>query len=312
MTAPTLRLLSLGAGVQSTTLLLLAAEGRLSGLDGAIFADTGWEPRAVYDHLDRLEKEVAEPAGIPIYRVSAGNIRRDALDPAARYAQMPLYIRGNQGGAKGILRRACTAEYKVKPIKAKVRELLGYPYPARVPAEVWVEQWIGISSDESSRAARAADDVRYMRNVYPLLEMQGGTGRFPVGWTRADCERYLRSHGWGDTAKSACIGCPFHGNRAWRELRDQRPEEWADAIAFDAAIRDGYARAKAEGKPLHGTAYLHSSRVPLPEAPIDRVTAPEWADRQTDAFEAIADAEAETEPRGCSPWVCRGEDEDDY
>ena len=36
-----LRLLSLGAGVQSTTLLLLAAEGRLPKLDGAIFSDTG-------------------------------------------------------------------------------------------------------------------------------------------------------------------------------------------------------------------------------------------------------------------------------
>ena len=45
---PALRLLSLGAGVQSTTLLLLAAEGRLPTPDAAIFADTGWEPAAVY------------------------------------------------------------------------------------------------------------------------------------------------------------------------------------------------------------------------------------------------------------------------
>ncbi len=81
-TEPALRLLSLGAGVQSTTLLLLAAEGRLPKLDGAIFADTGWEPATVYTHLDRLEREVAQPAGIPIYRVSAGNIRNDALDPS--------------------------------------------------------------------------------------------------------------------------------------------------------------------------------------------------------------------------------------
>ncbi|WSA82652.1 hypothetical protein OG930_06905 [Streptomyces sp. NBC_01799] len=51
MSAPTLKVLSLGAGVQSTCLLLMAAEGHLPGLDVAIFADTGWEPRAVYDHL---------------------------------------------------------------------------------------------------------------------------------------------------------------------------------------------------------------------------------------------------------------------
>lgn len=40
MSDPTLRVLSLGAGVQSTTLLLLAAEGRIGPLDAAIFADT--------------------------------------------------------------------------------------------------------------------------------------------------------------------------------------------------------------------------------------------------------------------------------
>jgi hypothetical protein len=39
MNAPTLRVLSLGASVQSTSLLLLAAEGRLPKLDAAIFAD---------------------------------------------------------------------------------------------------------------------------------------------------------------------------------------------------------------------------------------------------------------------------------
>jgi 3'-phosphoadenosine 5'-phosphosulfate sulfotransferase (PAPS reductase)/FAD synthetase len=47
-----LRVLSLGAGVQSTTLALMAAHGEIEPPHCAIFADTGWEPRAVYDHLD--------------------------------------------------------------------------------------------------------------------------------------------------------------------------------------------------------------------------------------------------------------------
>jgi 3'-phosphoadenosine 5'-phosphosulfate sulfotransferase (PAPS reductase)/FAD synthetase len=40
------RVISLGAGVQSTTVLLLAHRGELPGgpVDYAIFADTGWEP----------------------------------------------------------------------------------------------------------------------------------------------------------------------------------------------------------------------------------------------------------------------------
>lgn len=301
-TAPALRLLSLGAGVQSTTLLLLAAEGRLPGLDGAIFADTGWEPRAVYEHLDRLEREVAQPAGIPIYRVSAGNIRSDALDPAHRFASMPLFIK-NQDGGDGMTRRQCTSEYKLKPIKQQVRRLLGYVHPTPVPRGMHAEQWIGISRDEFGRAKDSG--IGYLKSRFPLLDLDGAAdGR--EGWTRADCLRYLRARSWATTPKSACIGCPFHGNAQWRRLRDETPEEWADAVDFDRAIRAGNARGNANGKPLLGEAYLHRSRLPLDQAPIDRVTAHEWAQQQTDVFGQIADAELEQgDPDGCSPWSCR-------
>ncbi|MDT3395329.1 hypothetical protein RKE29_01470 [Streptomyces sp. B1866] len=275
-------------------MLVLAAEGRLPRLDCAVFADTGWEPGAVYAHLDRLEREIARPAGIPVLRVSSGNIRDDALDPAHRFASMPLYIR-NPDGSEGMTRRQCTGEYKIKPIKKQIRALLGYPYPARIPKGVFVEQWIGISTDEFHRAKDA--DVAYMRNVFPLIDL---------GLTRSDCVRLLRERGFGSTPKSACLGCPYHGNAQWRALRDQAPGEWRDVVEFDAAIRAGNARANADGRPLLGQAFLHRSRVPLDQAPIDHVTAREWAQRQS----AFDDAEAqqvleEGAVEGCSPWSCR-------
>ncbi|MEU1908430.1 adenine nucleotide alpha hydrolase family protein [Streptomyces hygroscopicus] len=283
-------------------MLMLAAEGHLPKLDAAIFADTGWEPRAVYEHLNRLEREIAQPAGIPIYRVSSGNIRNDALDPEHRFASMPLFIKNPDGG-DGMTRRQCTAEYKLKPIKKKVRQLLGYPHPRPVPRDVYAEQWIGISRDEFGRAKDSG--IQYLRSAFPLLDMDGGAdGR--EGWTRNDCIRYLRSRGWGSTPKSACIGCPFHGNAQWRQLRDEHPDEWADAVDFDQAIRAGNARGNANGKPLLGEAYLHRSRLPLDQAPIDRVTAHEWGQQQTDIFGQIADIELEEgDPDGCSPWSCR-------
>ncbi|MGW1533911.1 hypothetical protein [Streptomyces aureus] len=283
-------------------MLMLAAEGLLPKIDAAIFADTGWEPAAVYTHLDRLEREVAQPAGIPIHRVTAGNIRNDALDPDHRFASMPLFVKNPDGG-DGMTRRQCTAEYKLKPIKAKVRQLLGYPHPTPVPRGVYVEQWIGISRDEFGRAKDSG--INYLRSAWPLLDLDGAAdGR--EGWTRTDCMRYLHSRGWKSTPKSACIGCPFHGNAQWRQLRDEQPGEWADAVAFDHAIRSGNARGNANGKPLLGEAYLHRSRRPLDQAPIDRVTAHEWASKQTDVFGQIADIELEQgDPDGCSPWSCR-------
>jgi hypothetical protein len=116
--------------VQSSALVLLAATGRIPTFDAAIFADTGWEPVAVYRHLHRLAR-IADAAGIPVVRVSRGHIRRDALDPAHRFASMPLYTLG-PNGERGMARRQCTSEYKIRPIKAEVRRRLGYPHPKRV------------------------------------------------------------------------------------------------------------------------------------------------------------------------------------
>lgn len=314
---PTIRLLSLGAGVQSSALLILAARGDLPHLDGAIFSDTGWEPASVYEHLDRLEREVAKPAGIPIHRVSSGNIRNDALNPEHRFASMPLFIK-NQDGGDGMTRRQCTSEYKLKPIKAQTRELLGAEpredgKPGRVPKGHFAEQWVGISTDERSRALDQdgnlkTGDVKYSRNRYPLLELD---------MDRDKCKALLTAHGFGQTPKSACIGCPFHSNMQWRQLRDEQPEEWKDAVEFDAAIRAGAARANAQGQPLLGQAFLHRSRIPLSQAPIDKVSYHEWAGRQSDVlsllavseFEERLSAEGNSSLTGCSPFSCiSGED----
>ncbi|MFE2722794.1 hypothetical protein [Kitasatospora sp. NPDC059327] len=273
-------------------MLLLSALGELPKLDYAIFSDTGWEPAKVYQHLNEVERKIARPANIPILRVSSGNIRQDALDPAHRFASMPLYIL-NQDGSPGMTRRQCTGEYKIKPIKRQVRQILGYPHPPRVPNGIYAEQWIGISTDEFHRAKDS--DVRYTRHTFPLLDL---------GMSRADCIKLLTDHGWGSTPKSACIGCPFHGNSQWREIRDNSPEEWADVVEFDAAIRAGNARANADGRPLLGQAYLHRSRLPLDQAPIDKLTRAELRDLQTQL--TLDEDELENGPAdGCSPFSCR-------
>jgi hypothetical protein len=291
MDKPDLRVLSLGAGVQSTVLLLMACDGTLPRLDCAIFADTGWEPRRVYDHLDKVTAHAAE-AGIPVLRVSNGNLRADAIDPDHRYASVPYFVR-NPDGTDGMCRRQCTSEYKLMPIGRKVRELLGAAPPdfRRVPHGRVCEQWIGFSSDEVGRISDA-DRVSYVTKRYPLLEL---------GMDRKACQRWLDRHGWASVAKSACIGCPYHGNRQWRDLRDNHPDEWADAVAFDAAIRKGGSR----GLPLNGEAFLHRSRVPLDEAPIDRVTRREWKDRQGDLLDELAELIEDGDPDGCGPYACR-------
>lgn len=62
--------------------------------------------------------------------------------------------------------------------------------------------------------------------------------------------------------KSACIGCPYHGDAHWRQMRAEDPDAWADAVAIDRLIRTGFRN-------LRGEVYLHRSCVPLDEADLD-------------------------------------------
>ncbi|HZM81688.1 MAG TPA: hypothetical protein VFC19_38705 [Candidatus Limnocylindrales bacterium] len=81
-------------------------------------------------------------------------------------------------------------------------------------------------------------------------------------------------------------------------MRDHYPDEWADAVALEAAIRRGGARAL----PLRGETFLHSSRVPLAVALIDQVTSAEWKQRQGNLLDYLADPAEDGDPDGCSPY----------
>lgn len=237
-----MRVLSLGAGVQSSTLLLMACAGELA-LDAAIFADTGWEPAAVYEWLAFLRHK-ADQAAIPLYTVNNGDIRADALDPTHRFASMPLFVK-NADGTHGMARRQCTSEYKLKPIRRELKRLgASRKHP--------VDLLIGISLDEYTRMR--ASELLYLRNVYPLVERR---------LTRGDCLTWLDQHGYPQPQKSACIGCPFRRNANWRELT---PEEFADAVDFDRRIRATPAATfggVTNANYWNGERFLHADLIPL-------------------------------------------------
>jgi hypothetical protein len=248
-----LKVLSLGAGVQSTALLLMSLRGEIERLDCAIFADTGWEPAAVYRHLAWLEAQ-AQLAGIPVHRVTAGDLRSDALRSqvrgrkidGVRWASMPLYVLGHDGGT-GMIQRQCTTEYKVRPIERKIRELLGLRRGQHWPKDVVVDQFFGISADELRRV-RVPEGL-WKRHRYPFV--------FEQPMRRDQIASWLRTH-YPDheVPRSACLGCPFHSDDEWRAIRDN-PREWSNVVAFDRAIRHCGG--------MRGEVFLHKSCRPLDE-----------------------------------------------
>jgi len=221
---------------------------------------------------------------------------------------------------KGRIKRECTGKYKIEPIEREIRRRLGAtsrrvecrfcagsgvrvaPWDVdagegvcsvcrgegvrelvgRAPKGARVEHWIGFSVDEIDRATTQGFRA-HTTPVFPLLDL---------GMTRDDCERLIRAHGL-KPVKSACTGCPFHGNAYWRDLRDNHPEDWADAVEFDRQFR------AMPG--LKGERFLHISCLPLDQAPLGKPSRAELASAQGDLLR-LAENGSST---GCSPYGCR-------
>ena len=237
-----LRVLSLGAGIQSTTMALMAAHSEIEPMpDLAIMADTGDESSKTMEHLAWLRSPNVLP--YPVNVVSKGRLSdsiRARANGQGRFVSAPFYTANG-----GMGRRQCTREYKVEPLTKEQRALMGFKPRQRIEPES-CEIWIGISTDECVRAGAAFE--RWAVNRYPLLEQR---------MSRHDCEQWLLRNDYPIPPRSCCVFCPYRTNAEWRWLRDNDPEGWADAVEIDRLIRSTPGMDNAE--------YLHRDLVPLDE-----------------------------------------------
>lgn len=239
-------ILSLGAGVQSSTMALMAAKGELPMPDCAIFADTQAEPKKVYDWLNWLEKQLP----YPIHRVTGGNLTEQSLKLRKSSKTGKHYMKHNvpaftlgDDGKKGIKQRQCTYDFKIIPIKRKVRSLLEKKQQATV--------WIGISLDEVVRMKPSR--VGYITHEWPLIDKR---------MTRASCFSWMKKNGYPTPPRSACIYCPFHSKAEWKALTK---DEMQQAIDYEKKLQEGFDKVeKMNSKP-----FLHNSRVPLENVDFD-------------------------------------------
>ena len=240
----TLRILSLGAGVQSSTLALMIEQGEIPMVDCAIFADTGAEPKAVYKHLEWLKKQLSYPVHIVQWR----NLKEDIINASQNKYKgffAPFYTISDEG-KKGILRRQCTADYKIKPVVQKTRELMGYSKGQRVDKKKWkVETIIGISTDEMQRMK--PNQLKYITNIYPLIEKN---------ISRFHCFEWMKKNNYPKPPRSACTFCPYHSSKEWLKVK-QNKEEWEEVVKMDYLIRNS--------NKLKSKLFLHNSCKPIDE-----------------------------------------------
>ena len=244
------KVLSLGAGTQSTVMALMAEQeiGGLEKPDIAIFADTKWEPPHVYEHLDWLEKQLS----YKVLRVSAGDIRENVLAGVTpdgnNFLDMPVFL-VNPDGTKSVAARQCTNHYKIIPIHKELRKILKLKPGKRAPKDIQVEMWMGISADEAHRMKPSRDE--WITNRFPLIEMDLTRAHLYAWFEKNYPGRYL--------PRSACVGCPYHSNMEWKWLKENDPKSFQDAVFVDRAIREV---PQVRGS-LRGTGYLHKERKSL-------------------------------------------------
>ena len=232
-----MNILSLGAGVQSSTLALMAAKGEIGPMpDAAIFADTGWEPKKVHDYLDWLEKQLP----FPVYRVMHKDGIRESFFNNNKSAILPFFT-----SSGGMGKRQCTVDYKIYPIQKKVRELLGYKPRQRIPKNACT-MWIGISTDEAIRMKPSR--VSWIEHRWPLIENR---------MSRGQCLEWFDSIQTIRPPKSSCLGCPYHSDKQWVEIKNNSQEEWEDVIYMDKIIR------RVSG--MKDNQFMHKSCKPIDE-----------------------------------------------
>ena len=275
-----LKVLSLGAGVQSSALALMSAAGVIERFDAAIFADTGNEPRAVMEYLAMLKARLP----FPVHRVSVGNLAEDFLaalrGERSRCSQPPYFVKALPGpdprageiipvkrgedefqfmaevearrpdyslrtDEGGMLWRGCTRDYKIVPIQRQIRELL------RMSQRTHALQYIGISLDEIGRMKPSG--VKYIRNEFPLIDL---------AMTRTDCLKWIEAAGLPRPPKSACWHCPYRSNNGWLAMKEQDPESFELACTLDESMRAAKA-TKINGAGITGEPFVWRGFAPL-------------------------------------------------
>jgi hypothetical protein len=245
---PTLRILSHGGGVQTSTLLFMAARGEIDPIDAAIIGDPGNERQAVWDYLQYAIEQTKTPVIIAKNGDILEHIIRSKAGPDGKeMVTLPYYL-----GDGGQMMRTCTRTLKIEAVTKEIRRLLGVTKGQRVPAGTKVEVLIGISTDEKWRAggfsAKPWQTVRY-----PLLEED---------MSFSSCLRWLEERQYRKPPRSRCIICPYRSNESWRELDE---DELELACQVDDLLRE-------DGKPPHfdSAPYLHRDRIPLRDVDLTR------------------------------------------
>ncbi len=214
---PELHVVSLSGGKDSTAMLLRMIEEDMP-IDIILFCDTGLEFPAMYEHLDKVEKDI----GRPITRIRSFHTfeyfltQKEILAKHKRNANQKNY-RGY--GWPGPLNRWCTKELKTIPREKFLHQL---------QEQYDIIEYVGLAADEGYRFERENNQKSSSR--HPLVDW---------GMTEADCLKYCydRGYTWSGLydqySRVSCWCCPLQPLSELKVLYKNYPDLWSKHKEWD-------------------------------------------------------------------------------
>jgi len=261
--------LSFGAGVQSSVMLMLAIKDEIERPDHVIWADTGFEPAAVYRHVEWAKRQ-CEKARLPFHAVKAPMNMLEEFEAFERNeakhwnTRPPFYVLNvadteyvdDQGKrfairkGRGTMIRQCTRDAKIKPIERKQKELMGHMTARTIQDGAAIVQ-IGISTDEARRASPST--TRWIDRSYPLID--------PMKMSRNDCQSWWEEHyPHVNLPSSSCVICPYKTPVMWKRMKEADSEDWEKAVEYDDRMRAAFLRRTKQ------EIFVYRDFMPLKEA----------------------------------------------
>ena len=220
MSKPQYHVVSLSGGKDSTAMLIGMIERGMQ-IDCILFCDTMLEFPAMYDHLNKLERDI----GRKITRVSCEQTfeylmfdtpvkRKAGSEFLRKYGNYPTGY-----GWAGPRMRWCTTKLKDGP-RARFLRPLQDKYD--------IIEYIGIAADEQYRLERKRN--QRVNHVHPLVDWN---------MTEADCLQYCyeRGYDWAGLYEQfkrvSCWCCPLQSLSELRQLYKHYPKLWGKLKDWD-------------------------------------------------------------------------------
>ena len=201
--------ISFSGGVESTTMCVLFGDKA-----DAIFADTGYEHKVIYDRLDLVEKWVQDfhRKDFKIYRIK----NKDYISLKTYILDAKFY--------PSFKSRYCTRMFKIEPIDDFLEQY----------KDEGVELMIGLNADEIELRTGNHGNKKFVKYSYPLADNSLSRSACLLILNRAGLQPNFPVY----MSRGGCVGCYYKSKKEYEAMALLNPKEFTEVQNIEENIQD--------------------------------------------------------------------------